>query len=93
VYRTQRWLAAASPAEAGAAVARHFPEISAPLRERIAARYLAQGTWSRAPIVTRAAYDYLQDILLNGGLIKRRSPYEDLIDTRFAEAAMAASRA
>jgi NitT/TauT family transport system substrate-binding protein len=89
VYRTQRWLAAATPAEAGAAVAAQYPEVPAPMRERIAARYLAQHTWARDPICRRAGYEYLQDILVYGGLIKRRFPYEDLIDTAAAEAAVA----
>ena len=92
VYRTQRWLAAASPAEVGAAVAAQFPEVAAPMRERIAARYLAQDTWARDPICRRAGYEYLQDILVHGGLIKRRFPYEDLIDTTAAEAAVADAR-
>ena len=89
VYRTQRWLARATPAEAGAAVAAQYPEVPAPMRERIAARYLAQHTWARDPICRRAGYEYLQDILVYGGLIKRRFPYEDLIDTAAAEAAVA----
>ena len=32
-------------------------------------------------------------MLVYGGLIKRRFPYEDLIDTMAAEAAVAAARA
>ena len=92
VYRTQRWLASATPAEAGAAVASHFPELGGPRLERIAARYLAQGTWSRSPVVTRQAYEYLLDILVDGGLIRRRFPYEDLIDTRAAESAIGGVR-
>jgi NitT/TauT family transport system substrate-binding protein len=93
VYRTQRWLAAATPAEAGAAVAAQFPEVPAPMRERIAARYLGQSTWARDPICRRAGYEYLQDMLVYGGLIERRFPYEDLIDTMAAEAAVADARA
>jgi len=92
VYRTQRWLAAATPAEAAAAVAAQFPEVPAPIRERIAARYLAQSTWARDPICRRAGYEYLQDMLVYGGLIKRRFPYEDLIDTTAASAAVADAR-
>ena len=93
VYRTQRWLAAATPAEAGAAVAAQFPEVPASTRERIAARYLAQSTWARDPICRRAGYEYLQDMLVYGGLIKRRFPYEDLIDTTAAAAAVSDARA
>jgi NitT/TauT family transport system substrate-binding protein len=88
LYRTQRWLAAASPKEIAAAIGDHFPEVDAGRRERIVARYRRQDTWARDPLVRRAGYEYLQDILLNGGLITRRHRYEELIDTAFAEAAM-----
>jgi NitT/TauT family transport system substrate-binding protein len=91
VLRTQRWLATAADADVGAAIAAHFPEIDARRRERIVARYLRQHTWARDPLVRRAGYDDLQDILVNGAFIRRRHRYEDLIDTAFAEAAMRAA--
>jgi hypothetical protein len=41
------------------------------------------------PLLRRAGYDYLEDILLTGGFISRRARYEDLVDTAIARQVMA----
>ncbi len=91
VYRTQRWMAAHGAAELAPLVGPAFPEIDTALLERILARYLAQDTWARDPLLRRSGYDYLEQILLDGGFIARRHAYEDLVDTRHARQAMAAA--
>ena len=90
VYRTQRWLAAAPPGEIAAAIAPHFADVERPLLNAAVARYAAQNTWARDPLCRRPGYEYLQETLLAGGLIQRGQPYESLIDTTLAEAAIAA---
>jgi NitT/TauT family transport system substrate-binding protein len=90
VYRTQRWMAAASPREIAAVIAPAFPDVDPPIRERAVDRYQRQGTWARDPLVRRPGYEYLQRILLDGGFIKGTHRYEDLVDTSLAEAAMRA---
>ncbi|HTG12274.1 MAG TPA: hypothetical protein VK746_15860, partial [Candidatus Eisenbacteria bacterium] len=57
--------------------------------ERAVARYHRQGTWARDPLLRREGYDYLEEILLTGGLITRRARYEDLVDTAIARRAIA----
>ena len=93
VYRTQRWLAAHGAAEVARAIGPAFPAIDAALLERAVGRYLAQDTWSREPLLGRPGYDYLQQILLDGGFITSRQRYEDLVDTRAAREAMDTSAA
>ena len=88
LYRTQRWMATAAPREIAATVAPAFPDIEAGIREKVVDRYQRQGTWARDPLVRRPGYEYLQRILLDGGFIERTHPYEELIDTTIAEAAM-----
>jgi len=91
VYRTQRWLATHGPREIAAAIAPHFPEIAPAMLERVSARFLRQDTWARDPLLRRSGYDALQDVLLSGNFIQHTHRYEDLVDTTFAERAMAAS--
>ena len=88
VYRTQRWLAAHTPRTVTEVIAPAFPEIDPVLLERIVARFVQQDTWARDPLLGRSGYGYLQEILLNGGFIKRRHRYEDLVDTHYARQAM-----
>jgi ABC-type nitrate/sulfonate/bicarbonate transport system substrate-binding protein len=62
-------------------IAPAFGDVSPDVRQRAVARYLAQETWAPDPIIRRPGYDYLQQILLDGGFITRAHRYEDLIDT------------
>lgn len=89
LQRTQRWLARAEPSEIAAVIAPAFPETDAAILERAVARYHRQGTWARDPLLRREGYDYLEEILLAGGLITRRARYEDLVDTAIARQVMA----
>ena len=91
VFRTQAWMAQAPGAEIARVVAPWFADI--PERFRVAAveRYARQGTWARDPLCRHEGYEYLQQILLDGGFIKRRHRYEDLIDTSIAQQVITAA--
>ena len=85
LYSAQRWMTRADAKEIAATIAPVFADVPADIRQRAVARFLAQGTWARDPIIRRPGYEYLQRILLDGGFIKRQHRYEDLIDTAIAE--------
>jgi len=53
------------------------------------ARYLAQDTWAADPLLRAPGYEYLQQILLDGGFITHRHRYEDLVDTTIVRQATA----
>jgi NitT/TauT family transport system substrate-binding protein len=84
-HQAQRWITRSDAKQIAELIAPAFPEIAPEIRQRAVARYLAQGTWSRDPIVRRPGYEYLETILLDGGFITRRHRYEDLIDTTVAQ--------
>jgi NitT/TauT family transport system substrate-binding protein len=89
VYRTQRWLAQHGAADVAKVIAPAFRDTEPAMLERAVARYLGQGTWARDPLLRRAGYDYLEQILLGGGFIRRGQPYEDLVNAEFARQVMA----
>ena len=84
LYRAQRLMATAADDEIAALIAPAFPDIASEVRRRAVARYLGQATWARHPVLTVAGYEYLQTILLDGGFIRRRHRYEDLVDDAVA---------
>ena len=88
VYRTQRWIATHDAKAVVEVIAPSFADIPRAVCERAVGRYLAQGTWARDPLLRRPGYEYLVDILLGGGFIRRRHRYQDLVDTALAERAM-----
>jgi NitT/TauT family transport system substrate-binding protein len=85
LYSAQRFMAQADAKEMAALIAPAFADVAPDIRQRAVARYLAQATWARDPIIRRPGYEYLQRILLDGGFITRPHRYEDLIDTSVAE--------
>lgn len=88
LYRTQRWLAGHDATAIAETLAPGFPDIEASILERAVARFSRQGTWSRDPILRRAGFDYLQEILRSGGFITKAHRYEDLVDIAIAERAV-----
>jgi NitT/TauT family transport system substrate-binding protein len=88
LYRTQRWLAGRDAKAIAGAIAPGFPDIEPGILERAVGRFSRQDTWSRDPILRRAGFDYLQEILTMGGFIRKTHRYEDLVDTSIAERAV-----
>jgi NitT/TauT family transport system substrate-binding protein len=90
LYRAQRWLAQAPAVDVAALIAPAFPDVEPDVRRAAVARYQAQATWAADPVLRAPGYEYLQQILLDGGFIRRRHRYEDLIDTAVATRAVEA---
>lgn len=88
LHRAQRWIAQATPEEMAAVLAPAFTDIQPPLLARILARYRAQATWPTSPLLDRPGYERLQEILLAGGFMTRRHPFELLVDTDIASEAL-----
>jgi NitT/TauT family transport system substrate-binding protein len=89
LYRAQRWMATSGAGPIAAVIAPAFPDVEPAIRIAAVERYLRQSTWARDPVLTRAGYDTLQEILLSAGFIKRPHPFEDLVDTEIARRALA----
>ena len=82
--RAQRWMARSTPEAIADVIAPAFPDVDPELRRRAVARYVRQSTWPTQPVLSRNGYEYLQQILLDGGFIRGRHRYEDLIDETVA---------
>jgi NitT/TauT family transport system substrate-binding protein len=89
VVRTQRYLASRPPEDIARGIGPAFPDVRGALLTTIVERYLRQSTWPRTPVISRSGYEYLQQILLDGGFIKGRHRYEDLVDVELARRALA----
>ena len=93
LYRTQKWLAAASIETLAETVQRYFPAVPPSLLSAALARYRALGIWSKTPILPRDGYDRLKAGLVSGGFVREGAPYETAVANSLAEAAVAADPA
>lgn len=64
-----------------------FPDSDADTIAIIVDRYAQQNTWKEDLIFQKESLDLLQDILETAGELSSRVPYEDLVTTKYAEAA------
>lgn len=76
-----------TPEEIAQVIAPQFPDSDAETIAIIVNRYAQQNTWKENLIFKEESLDLLQDILKTAGELSSQVPYEDLVTTKYAEAA------
>ena len=74
-----------TPEEIAKVIAPQFAETDMETLTTIVKRYYEQDTWKDNLIFEKDAFDLLQNILDDAGVLEKRVPYEDLVTTEFAE--------
>ena len=74
-----------SPEDIAKAIAPQFPETDMQTLTTIVERYYEQDTWKDNLIFEEDAFDLLQNILDDSGVLEKRVPYADLVTREFAE--------
>lgn len=74
-----------TPEELAKVIKPQFEEMDEVSLATIIKRYQEQDTWKSDLVFTKEAFDLLQDILLDAGVVTETVPYEDLVNTAFAE--------
>lgn len=69
--------------EVAAAIKPQFEEMEEETLATIIARYQSQDSWKNDLVFEQEAFELLQDILMDAGVLEERLPYEVLVDTRF----------
>ncbi|MDR0949792.1 MAG: ABC transporter substrate-binding protein [Lachnospiraceae bacterium] len=76
-----------TPEEIAKAIAPQFPDTDMDDLTTIVARYYNQDTWKNDLVFEKEAFDLLQNILEESNVLEVRVPYEDLVNTTFAQKA------
>lgn len=76
-----------SAEEIAKAIADQFPETDLATLTTIVDRYRSQDTWKEDLIFEESSFDLLQNILETFGVIEKKVPYTDLVNTEFAKEA------
>lgn len=77
-----------TPEEIAKVIAPQFKETDLDTITTIVTRYYDQDTWKKDAIFEEESFTLLQDILEDAGVLTKRIPYEDLINTEFAKKAI-----
>lgn len=76
-----------TPEEIAKVIQPQFEETDLETITAIVTRYYEQDTWKENLIFEKDAFDLLQNILDDAGVLKERVPYDDLVTREFAEEA------
>ena len=76
-----------TPEEIAKVIAPQFQETDMETLTTIVERYYEQDTWKENLIFEEDAFNLLQNILEDSGVLEKRVPYEDLVTRSFAEEA------
>ncbi len=76
-----------TPEEIAKAIAPQFAETDLETLTAIVKRYYDQDTWKENLIFEQSSFDLLQNILQDAKVLEERVPYEELVDSSFAEEA------
>lgn len=76
-----------SPEEIALSIENQFPETEIDTITTIVTRYYEQETWKENLIFEEQSFTLLQNILEDAGELKERVPYENLVNTSFAQIA------
>ena len=74
-----------TPEEIARVIEPQFPETDLDTITAIVKRYYDQGTWKENLVFGQEGFELLQDILEDAGELKERTPYEELVNTEFAQ--------
>ena len=87
--KTERWLAENDAEAIARLVKSWFEDMDSDLLTAAVARYKRLGLWNENPRLAQESFEWLRAACLSGGLISTGVSYDEAVDMRFAEQAMA----
>ena len=89
MYRAQKWIRDHDGEQLAGVVSRYFPGLSPAVLAACCNEYKASQVWSTSPVVQPDGREWKREAMLSCGAIRKRLSYEDYVDPRFAEQAVA----
>lgn len=84
IYKGQRWVAAHTAEEIAACIAPQFADTDTALLTSAIQRYRDIDAWCSDPVLSKAAYRRLQDVMIEAGELTEYVAYAPVVDTTFA---------
>ncbi len=85
IYNAQTWVDSHSAKEIAASIQTFFPDINLQILEMSIDRYHTQGSFATDPILDKAEWENLQNIMDEAGELPKRIEYKTLVNTEIAK--------
>jgi NitT/TauT family transport system substrate-binding protein len=89
IYKGQKWVASHSASEIAKLITPSFPDTDAKLLTTVVQRYKDIDAWSPTPLLKPEAFALLQNVMTQAGELKQTVPYDKVVNTAFAQKAVA----
>ena len=88
LYKGQQWVQNASDEEIAKAMQPFFEDTSLEDLEIVAHKYKEIDAWSSDPLLKEESLNRLMDVMIEGGELDEKVPYDSLVTTTYAEKAI-----
>lgn len=82
------WVKSHSDEEVAKALQPQFPDADLDVLTTLVGRYKEQDTWRPNPVLTEEGLNHMMKIMEMAGQLDKRAPYEEIVNTEFAEKAL-----
>lgn len=88
IYKALIWTDTRNADQVAGAVAPYFKDVPLDLIRSVIAEYKKVKIWASDPLIRRDGMNLMLDLVVEGGILKQRTPYERIVTTKFAEKAI-----
>jgi NitT/TauT family transport system substrate-binding protein len=88
IYKGLIWTHTHSAAEIAALIAPDFKDVPVATIETVIAEYKKVKIWATDPLLSPEGMDQMMGLMVDGGILKQRFPYTQLVDPSFAQKAI-----
>ncbi len=85
VYKGQRFVQNATDEEVAQAIVSFFPDTSIESLVMVSKSYRAIDAWMDTPVMKEEAFNRLQDIIIQAGVLEDKVEFTDVVDTSYAQ--------
>lgn len=89
IYKGQQWVASHTSEEIAESIHGFFPDMELKDLVTVVERYRSIDAWAEDPVLAEESLNNLMDIMQLAGQLDNRAPYEAIVDTSYAENAIA----
>ena len=89
IYKGQQWVASHTSEEIAESIHEFVPDMELKDLVTVVERYRSIDAWAEDPVLAEESLNNLMDIMQLAGQLDNRAPYEAIVDTSYAENAIA----
>ena len=88
IYKGQQWVASHTATEIAEKIVGFFPDTDVETLATSIQKYKDIDAWNETPVLTKEAFEKLQDVIEEAGELDKRADYDKVVNNKYAEEAI-----